>query len=100
MSFDASAVRHVDENMADGYVGRFGDDLEQSLVDGSVLQDGVDILQPSALVLDLGCGPGQVASYFVARGCRAVGVDLTPSAPSTTAWTCVTWTALASAAPS
>ena len=78
MSFDVSAVRHVYENLADGYVGRFGDDLEQSLVDGSVLQDAVDMLQPSALVLDLGCGPGQVASHFMARGCRAVGVDLTP----------------------
>jgi ubiquinone/menaquinone biosynthesis C-methylase UbiE len=78
MSFDASAVRHVYENMADGYVGRFGDDLEQSLVDGTVLQDAVDMLQPSALVLDLGCGPGQVASFAVKRGCRAVGIDLTP----------------------
>jgi ubiquinone/menaquinone biosynthesis C-methylase UbiE len=78
MSFDASAVRHVYENIADGYAGRFGDDLEHSLLDSTVLQDAVDLLSPSALVLDLGCGPGQVASYLMERGCRAVGIDLTP----------------------
>lgn len=33
MGFDASAVRHVYENIADGYAGRFGDDLEHNLRD-------------------------------------------------------------------
>jgi ubiquinone/menaquinone biosynthesis C-methylase UbiE len=78
MSFDASRVRHLYENIADGYAGRFGDDLEHSLLDNTVLENAVDMLPPSALVLDLGCGPGQVASYLMARGCRAVGIDLTP----------------------
>ena len=77
MSFDASAVRHVYEDIADGYAGRFGDDLERSLVDRTVLETAVGMLPPPALVLDLGCGPGQVASFLVARRCRAVGIDLT-----------------------
>jgi SAM-dependent methyltransferase len=33
-------------------------------------------------VLDIGCGPGQVAGYLTARGVRAVGVDLSPNALS------------------
>jgi ubiquinone/menaquinone biosynthesis C-methylase UbiE len=78
MSFEASAVRHLYENIADVYAGRFGDDLEHSLVDSTVLKNAVDILPPSALVLDLGCGPGPVASYLMASGCEAVGIDLTP----------------------
>ena len=78
MGFDASAVRHVYEGIADGYAGRFGDDLEGSLVDGKVLENAVGMLPPSALVLDIGCGPGHVASFLAARRCRAVGIDLTP----------------------
>ena len=77
MSFDADAVRHAYERIVDGYAGRFGDDLERSPLDRAVLDDAVDMLPPSALVLDLGCGPGQVASYVIARGCQAVGIDLT-----------------------
>jgi ubiquinone/menaquinone biosynthesis C-methylase UbiE len=79
MSFDADAVRHAYEAIVDGYAERFGDDLEHSAFDRSVLDDAVDLLPPSALVLDLGCGPGQVASYVSGRGCRSVGVDLTPA---------------------
>jgi ubiquinone/menaquinone biosynthesis C-methylase UbiE len=77
--FDAAAVRHAYEAIVDGYAERFGDDVERSAFDRSVLDDAVELLAPSALVLDLGCGPGQVASYLSGRGCRALGVDLTPA---------------------
>jgi ubiquinone/menaquinone biosynthesis C-methylase UbiE len=79
MSFDAGAVRHVYEGLADGYAGRFGNDLENNAFDSGVLDEAIDLLKASALVLDLGCGPAQVASYATGRGCRAVGVDLTPA---------------------
>lgn len=78
MSFDAGAVRHAYETIADGYAGTFGHDLEHSQLDRSVLDDALDLLPPSAVVLDLGCGPAQVASYVRAHGRRAVGVDLSP----------------------
>jgi SAM-dependent methyltransferase len=77
MSFDADAVRHAYAELADGYAGRFGDDLEHNNFDGGVLDRAVGLLERSALVVDLGCGPGQVASYLSKRGFQAVGVDLT-----------------------
>jgi ubiquinone/menaquinone biosynthesis C-methylase UbiE len=79
MSFDTTAVRHTYEELADGYAGRFGDDLEQSDVDRAVLDKAVALLERSARFIDLGCGPGQVASYLLRRGYQAVGVDLTPA---------------------
>ena len=34
---------------------------------------------PPARVLDLCCGTGQLASYFLERGCRVTGIDLSPA---------------------
>lgn len=79
MSFDAGAVLHAYEGLADGYAVRFGNDLEHNAFDIAVLDDAIDLLGASSLVLDVGCGPAQVASYAEGRGCRAVGVDLTPA---------------------
>lgn len=79
MSFDAGAVRHAYEDLADEYAGRFGEDLERGALDSAVLDGALDLLGASALVLDLGCGPAQVASYATRRSCRAVGLDLTPA---------------------
>src|SRR5205823_10456352 len=33
-------------------------------------------LDPGALVLDVGCGPGRHAHAFARRGCRVVGIDI------------------------
>jgi SAM-dependent methyltransferase len=35
-------------------------------------------LRGGAPVLDLGCGPGQVAAYLAVRGAPVIGVDLSP----------------------
>ena len=78
-AFDPRAVRHAYEILADGYAARFGDDLHASAFDRGVLDDALDVLGPSGRILDLGCGPGQIASYVMARGVDAVGVDLTPA---------------------
>lgn len=78
-TFDPRAVRHAYEILADGYAARFGDDLHASAFDRGVLDAALDVLGPSGCILDLGCGPGQVASYVMERGFEAVGVDLTPA---------------------
>src|SRR5438093_4691224 len=33
-------------------------------------------LPPGARVLDIGCGNGFLAGYFLGKGCRVVGIDL------------------------
>ena len=76
---DPDAVRHAYEILADTYADEFGDDLHQSSVDSMVLDGLIEMLPARPLVLDLGCGPAQVASYVTTRGCRAIGVDLTPA---------------------
>lgn len=78
-TFDPGAVVHAYEALADGYAARFGNDLDASPFDRAVLDRALDLLGPSARVLDLGCGPGQVASHLAERGLDAVGVDLTPA---------------------
>ncbi|MGA8164622.1 MAG: class I SAM-dependent methyltransferase [Waddliaceae bacterium] len=35
-------------------------------------------LSPNSKILDLGCGPGRDAKYFVDKGYRVVGVDISP----------------------
>jgi SAM-dependent methyltransferase len=78
-TFDPRAVVHAYEIVADGYAARFGNDLDASAFDRAVIGGALDLLGPSARVLDLGCGPGQVAAYVMERGLDAVGVDLTPA---------------------
>lgn len=76
-TFDPRAVQHAYEILADSYAARFGDDLDASAFDRAVLDAALELLGPSARALDLGCGPGQVASYVMERSVDAVGVDLT-----------------------
>lgn len=78
-TFDPRAVVHAYEIVADGYASRFANDLDASAFDRAVIDGALDLLGPSARVLDLGCGPGQVAAYVMERGLDAVGVDLTPA---------------------
>jgi hypothetical protein len=39
------------------------------------------LLEPGAVVLDLGCAPGSWSQVAAARGCRVIGVDLLEVAP-------------------
>lgn len=79
MGFDAESVRRAYDKIAADYADRFGDDLARNQFDRDVLDRVLSSVGASALVVDLGCGPGQVASYIATRTGRAVGVDLTPS---------------------
>jgi ubiquinone/menaquinone biosynthesis C-methylase UbiE len=63
---------------AEDYVVTFADDLDRLPVDRSILDATVARLGPGELVLDLGCGPGQVGQYLADRGLRVVGLDLAP----------------------
>jgi ubiquinone/menaquinone biosynthesis C-methylase UbiE len=56
----------------------FADDLEQLPVDRAVLDVVVRRFTGDGPVLDVGCGPAQVATNLAGRGVSVVGVDLAP----------------------
>jgi ubiquinone/menaquinone biosynthesis C-methylase UbiE len=79
VSFDAASVRHVYEAIAEEYAERFGDDLTGNELDRSVIAAVVERLAADAVVLDVGCGPAQLAAHLAGQGRRAVGLDLVPA---------------------
>ncbi|MEJ7650922.1 MAG: DUF480 domain-containing protein [Nakamurella sp.] len=71
-------VRTGYDAMATGYTQALHDELAGKPFDRWVL-DRVDELTPAGPVLDVGCGPGQVAAYLAERGRAASGIDLSPA---------------------
>ncbi len=74
--FDTEVVRAVYNAVAEDYVTAFADDLANLPLDRSILDSVRERLPPDGLILDLGCGPGQVAQYFADQGDHTVGLDL------------------------
>jgi ubiquinone/menaquinone biosynthesis C-methylase UbiE len=77
-AFDPARVRDAYDAVADDYAIAFADDLDHLPVDRSILDAAVAGSVGGAPVLDLGCGPGQVAAYLIARGASVIGLDLSP----------------------
>jgi SAM-dependent methyltransferase len=75
--YSSDAVRQVYQDMAAGYAVRFGDELSDPDPDTDFLDAALADLPPGP-VLDVGCGPGQVGRYLLARGRKPVGIDLAP----------------------
>lgn len=42
------------------------------------MADFLSHLTPGATILDLGCGPGRDAAYFVSKNYRVIGIDISP----------------------
>jgi SAM-dependent methyltransferase len=74
--FDAAAVRAAYDVTAEDYAEAFADDLLRLPIDREVLDAVAEGLRGESVVLDLGCGPGQVGQYLADRGLRVVGLDL------------------------
>lgn len=74
--FDVAAVRAAYDVTAEDYEEAFADDLLRLPIDREVLDSVAERSGASSLVLDLGCGPGQVGQYLTERGLRVVGLDL------------------------
>ena len=64
--------------VARAYADRFAAELDGKPFDREVLDDFAQRVEGRGVVVDLGCGPGQVAAYLAARGVPVVGVDLSP----------------------
>src|SRR5258708_5966371 len=60
---------------APDYAQAFAADLDQLPLDRSVL-DRAAVAAAAGVILDLGCGVGQVGEYLRARGAGVVGCDL------------------------
>lgn len=76
--FDPEAVGAAYDAVADEYVAAFAGDLDDLPLDRSILDQAAQMLVGAGPVLDLGCGPGQVAKYLTDRGLHVVGLDLAP----------------------
>jgi SAM-dependent methyltransferase len=76
--FSVEAVRAAYDMVAVDYAAAFAADLERLPVDRAILDDAARMLAGRGPVLDLGCGPGQVTRYLVARGLDMIGLDLAP----------------------
>lgn len=75
--YDRDAVVAIYEGMASDYAVRFGTELRETSPETQFLDDALTGL-PSGPVLDVGCGPGQVCGYLIARERAAIGIDLAP----------------------
>ena len=76
--FSVAVVRAAYDAVAPDYTAAFADDLAALPVERLMLDTAL-ASRPSAggpLVLDLGCGPGSVASYLAANDAWPVGLDL------------------------
>jgi SAM-dependent methyltransferase len=75
--YDTSAIRRAYAAFPGGaseYAARFGEDIVRNEFDRGIIDEAIG---DAARVLDVGCGPAQVASYVESRGMFGVGVDLT-----------------------
>lgn len=64
--------------VADEYVRRIFEELEQKPLDRQLLDRFAASVQDLGPACDMGCGPGHVARYLDERGVRVIGVDLSP----------------------
>lgn len=69
--------------VAPAYADRFADELDSKPFDRDVLDDFAEHLEGPGTVVDLGCGPGQVAAHLATHGVPVVGVDVSPGMVAT-----------------
>ena len=72
------ALRHGYDRVAEPYAARFFDELAHKPLDRALLACFAEQVQGLGPVADVGCGPGQVASWLHERGLPVLGVDLSP----------------------
>jgi ubiquinone/menaquinone biosynthesis C-methylase UbiE len=66
------------DSVAGAYAERFNHELDDKPFDREVLDAFGERLAGAGCVVDVGCGPGQIAAYLAARGAEVQGVDLSP----------------------
>lgn len=69
-------IEHCYDKVAHIYAHKFQDELEHKPLDRDLLERFARRNGGNGIICDLGCGPGQVASFLWKIGCRAIGADL------------------------
>jgi SAM-dependent methyltransferase len=64
------------DRLSKDYADRYYGELGQKPLDRALLDVFADALRGKGKVVDLGCGPGQIARALVERGLDAMGIDL------------------------
>jgi SAM-dependent methyltransferase len=62
--------------VSEEYTGEMFNELDHKPLDREILRDFSGKTNGKGLVLDLGCGPGQIGGYLQAHGVYAAGIDL------------------------
>ncbi len=77
---DISSTRQSYDQIAGAYAEHYLHELDHKPVDRDLLDRFAERMKErgQGQVLDLGCGPGQVARYLHDRGVDAFGMDLSP----------------------
>lgn len=76
--FEAAAVRRSYDAVAAEYAETFADELAGKPLDRRLVEELASRAGTGALVIDLGCGPGQAGELLAAAGVVPVGLDLSP----------------------
>jgi len=71
-------VRAFYDRAAAAYAARYADEMARKPMDREVIGRFVEALDGRGPVLDLGCGPGEIAGHLHALGLPVCGVDLSP----------------------
>jgi len=79
--YDPLAISRVYGRMAADYAARFGSELADADRSDPDIQflDAAAASFPAGCVVDVGCGPAQVARYLTERGRRVIGIDFAPA---------------------
>jgi len=73
-----NAVQASYDRVAPEYADRFHYELSHKPLDRALLDCFADQVRGLGPVVDVGCGPGQIAHYLHARGLPVSGIDLSP----------------------
>jgi SAM-dependent methyltransferase len=75
---DPDELRASYDQVAEEYADTFFDELDRKPFDRKLLEAYAERTRGRGLVLDVGCGPGQIGRYLYDRGVEVEGVDLSP----------------------
>lgn len=76
---EAPSITQSYDRIADVYAERFFEELDEKPLDRALLALFADEVRDRGRVVDVGCGPGQVARALHARGVEVTGLDASAS---------------------